>query len=61
MKKTLTRIPWLELILIVGLAVALIVKPRTTALSATPDAGRTTAPVNSAIPLSLAIQPSAGL
>ena len=46
MKSALKKFPWFEVILIVGLAVALIVKPQTTVLSAsssTPTATTTTA------------------
>ena len=42
MKKALKTFPWFEVILIVGLAIALIVKPQTTVLSATSNATTTT-------------------
>ena len=35
MKNALKSFPWFEVMLIVGLAIALIVKPQTTVLSAT--------------------------
>lgn len=37
MKNALKRIPWFEIILIVGLAFALIAKPQTKVLSAAPS------------------------
>ena len=37
MKNALKKFPWFEVMLIVGLAVALIVKPQTTVMSATSD------------------------
>ena len=40
MKKAIRAIPWFEVILVIGLAVALIVKPQNQVLSASPDAGR---------------------
>ena len=43
MKNALKKFPWFEVILIVGLAVALIVKPQTTVLSATSDSTASTA------------------
>ena len=42
MKNALKKFPWFEVILIAGLAFALIVKPQTRVLSATSDASRTT-------------------
>ena len=38
MKNALKNFPWFEVILIVGLAIALINKPQTTVMSATPEA-----------------------
>lgn len=43
MKNALRTFPWFEVILIVGLAIALINKPQTPVLSATPDATATQA------------------
>ncbi len=40
MKNALKKFPWFEVILIVGLAVALIVKPQNKVLSASPETGR---------------------
>ena len=40
MKRAIKAVPWFELILIVGLAIALIVKPQNQVLSASPDVGR---------------------
>ena len=37
MKNAIQKIPWFEIMLIVGLAVALIVKPQTKVLSAAPS------------------------
>ena len=55
MKNALKKFPWFEVILIVGLAVALIVKPQTTVLSATSDstASTATATTTAAIPATL--------
>jgi len=40
MMNVLKKFPWFEVMLIVGLAVALIVKPQNKVLSASPDASR---------------------
>ena len=37
MKNAMKRIPWFEIVLIVGLAIALIAKPQTQVLSAAPS------------------------
>ena len=42
MKNALKSFPWFEVMLIVGLAIALIVKPQTTVLSATSSSTATT-------------------
>ena len=48
MKKALKRIPWFEIVLIVGLAVALIVKPQTKVLSAAPSPAASAEALNAA-------------
>ena len=61
MRNALKKFPWFEVILIVGMAVALIVKPQSRVLSATPDAHRTGTSAG-VIPLPTAsTQPQAGL
>ena len=50
MRTMIRKFPWLEVTLIVGLAVALIVKPRTTVLSATPQPTQIEQAVTSLIP-----------
>jgi hypothetical protein len=40
MKNAIKKFPWFEVILIVGLAVALIAKPQNSALSAPPEGGQ---------------------
>jgi hypothetical protein len=50
MTNALKKFPWFEVILIVGLAVALIVKPQTTVLSATSDSTASTATAATTMP-----------
>ena len=44
MKRALKNFPWFEAVLIVGLALALIVKPQTRVVSAAPQAEPSPAP-----------------
>jgi hypothetical protein len=61
MKDALKKFPWFEVILIVGLAFALIVKPQTSVLSATPEAVRTTSATNPLLPsVTASTQPDVG-
>jgi len=50
MKNAIKKFPWFEVILIVGLAVALIVKPQNKVLSASQDAGRAETTTRSVLP-----------
>jgi hypothetical protein len=65
MKNAVRQFPWFEVALIVGLAVALIVKPQNRTLSATPAGSESVrldkSAVSDLIPLSAATQPRAGL
>lgn len=62
MKNALKAFPWFEVILIVGLAIALIVKPQGRVLSATPQADRIgTSGGSSVLPVSTSTQPQGGL
>ena len=62
MTDALKKFPWFEVILIVGLAVALIVKPQARVLSATPEAARPDGSGGSVLPMPMAsTQPQAAL
>ncbi|MEA2736005.1 MAG: hypothetical protein QOE14_2456 [Humisphaera sp.] len=39
MSNAIKKFPWFEVILVIGLAIALIIKPQTAALSATSESG----------------------
>lgn len=64
MKHAVSQLPWFEITLIIGLAVALIVKPhdRTISATAAPEPTRIEKSiVGDFFPLSSATQPQAGL